>query len=524
MPNSNHYVWTVLSVLTASPDRVVLWWRDQPITGAEFSRAIMTAARGLRREGVGEGSVVTLLIATSPEMLIARYAVNLLGATALHPQSPNAVNPLDELSIDMQVDMVAESRTTLVIVDAQNVARGREIVTRMVIPPTLAALGVIAGEGSDLLDLSSGPQTESLDVNAVEPTGIAVVVSTSGSSGRPKGVPRTFASLRWVAASGQAAGRNHTMLISTPLHGPTGASWTDAVLMSEGTVVLHQGFDPAAALAAISKYRITRLCLTPPQLYKLVEYLTRATTDISSVQQIIYSGCIASPRRIAQALEVFGPILTQVYGMAETTAISMLGSADHKNPKLLMTVGRPVVEMAIRDPRTQEDLPAGQTGEVCVRSLAMMEGYWHDPEATAKRLRDGWLRTGDVGYLDSEGYLHLVDRLDRMIKTQGIKVYPATVEDVLLAHPTVGQAAVFKVVDADEIEHIYAAVVPRHGATVDPAELRVYIERELSAAYVPVEISVLDALPLMESGKPDTRRLSFEVERAAGWRRSVIVA
>jgi fatty-acyl-CoA synthase len=206
--------------------------------------------------------------------------------------------------------------------------------------------------------------------------------------------------------------------------------------------------------------------------------------------------------------------------MTEAMAISTLGPPAHRNPKLLTTVGLPlpVVQLGIRDPRTGEDLPAGQSGEICVRSPFLMDGYWRDPEATAQTLRGGWLHTGDIGYLDDEGYLHLVDRLARMIKTRGVKVYPATIEDVLLAQPTVAQAAVYRAVDTDQVEHVYAAVEPRRGATIDPAELRVQVERKLSATHAPVRIIVLDALPLLDSGKPDERRLRFEAEIAAGWR------
>ena len=295
---------------------------------------------------------------------------------------------------------------------------------------------------------------------------------------------------------------------------------SDMAFAQEGIVVLLDGFDAGAVLEAIPKYRVTRICVAPPQLYQLVDHPARATTDTSSLLQILYTGCAASPQRIARALEAFGPILTQAYGMTEAMGITTLTPPEHATPRLLTTVGKPlpIVELTIRDPATDEAVPEGRTGEICVRSPFVMDGYWRDPEATARALRGGWLHTGDVGYLDATGHLHLVDRLASMIKSRGIKVYPATVEDVLLAHPTVAQAAVYRVVDKDEVEHVHATVVPQRGRSIDPAELRLHLEHKLSATHVPAQIEVRDTLPALDSGKPDKRRLSLEAERAAGWR------
>jgi fatty-acyl-CoA synthase len=536
MPSAEHYVARLLSVFAARPDRVVLWWLDRPITAAELSRSITTAALVLRREGIGEATTVALLTASnSPEMLSARYAANLLGASVLCISTGSrrvlrndveievplgGCNPLDGLSVEARADMLAESNTALFIVDSENVAQAREISARMATHPRVATWAAAGRESSsDLVDLSSAPGAEPFDLATVASGGTAMVNYTSGSTGRPKGVARTFASLDGELAYFQRAAKEHTMLVTSPLHGPTCASNVNFVLATGGNVVLHDGFDPAVVLAAIARHRVTRLSLAPPQLYQLVDHPARATTDVSSLQQIIYSACAAAPRRIAQAMEAFGPVLTQVYGSSEAAGISILGPSEHGTPKLLTTAGRPlpIVEVAIRDPQGA-DLSVGQAGEICVRSPFMMSSYWRDPEATARALRAGWLHTGDVGYLDDEGYLHLVDRLAGGIKTPGMMVYPASIEEVLLAHPTVTQAAAFKVVDADEVEHVYAAVVPHHGGTVDVAELRFLVEHKLSMQHAPAEIIVLDALPLLGTGKPNKRLLSFEAEIAAGWR------
>jgi fatty-acyl-CoA synthase len=516
MHSHDHYVVMLLSALATRPDDPVIWWRDRRITASELRHSIMSAAVVLRRAGLDETGTVTLLMSgNNPDVLTARYAANLLGATVIHGQSVNAAHPLDELSIEAQADILSESDTSVLIVDAQNVERGREVSAKMATRPRLAMLtSGDAARSDDIVDLSSAPGSALFDIGTAVSGIVATVSYTSGSTGRPKGVPRTFAA--WSSLMAPSSPMRNipdgTVLIVTPV---AKSLFADKELVGNGAVVLHDGFEASAVLAAIAKHRVTRLYLAPPQLYQLVDQLPRTSTDTSSLKQIIYAGCTASPRRITRALDAFGPILAQLYGTTEGGMISMLLPSEH-TPKLLTTVGRPIHGVAIRDERTGEDLRVGQTGEVCVRRT--MDGYWRDPEATRQRFRDGWFHTGDVGYLDDEGYLHLVDRVARMIKSRGIKVYPAAIEGVLLEDTAVAQASVYGVVDTDAVEHVYATVVPYEGAAVDPERLCAAVERKLSGTHVPARIIVRDKLPLLDSGKPDERSLRFEAEVAAGWR------
>lgn len=520
MQSSEHYVVRLLSRFIADPGRVVLWWRHQPTTAEQLLRAVTSAAQKLRIEGFSESSTVALLLDNTPQMLTARYAANLLGATVLQPQTFNAVNPLDQVPVEVQAAMLTESNVTLLITDSANLERSRNIAAIMGTKPRLAVLSAQREASHDILDLSPSDGEQSFDLESARSGDVALVTYTSGSAGHPKGVACTFATLARIYTYYENSAKSPTMLVSTPLHGQTGSTNSDLAFLRDGVVVLLDTFDAGAVLAAIAEYRVTRVTLAPPQLYQLVEHPARPTTDMSSLQQILYQGCAASAPRLVRALEALGPILTQLYGMTEAMGISVLLASEHANPRLRMTVGRPLpqVEVAIRAPDSDSDLEVGETGEVCVRSPFIMAGYWHDPVATARTIRGGWLRTGDLGYMDSDGYLHLVDRLASMIKTRGIKVYPTTIEDVLLSHRAVAQAAVYKVVDNDSVEHVHAAVAVRGGAKVDPDELREHVERNLSATHAPVKISILDTLPLLDTGKPNKRRLSQDAEMSAGWR------
>ncbi|WP_329928811.1 AMP-binding protein [Streptomyces sp. SP17BM10] len=180
---------------------------------------------------------------------------------------------------------------------------------------------------------------------------------------------------------------------------------TDKVLRAGGSAVLLDGFEPAAVLAAIEHERITDVFLTPPLLYQLLDHPASAHTDTTSLRRLTYGGCQASPARLSDALRRFGPVLVQLYGQHEAGIVSVLDTGDHDpaRPHLLRSVGRvaPGYRVAIRDEQGR-DPPASRHGEVCIASGSLMQGYWKQPELTAATLRDGWLHSGDIGYLDDE--------------------------------------------------------------------------------------------------------------------------
>jgi fatty-acyl-CoA synthase len=272
-------------------------------------------------------------------------------------------------------------------------------------------------------------------------------------------------------------------------------------------------------LATLARERISELFLLPPLLYQLMDHPDAPHTDTSSLRMLTYGGCQASPARIADAVRMFGPVLMQGYGQNEAGGISVLAQDDHdpQRPDRLRSAGKvlPDVEVAIRD-ESGRDLPAGEHGEVCVRSAMIMKGYWKQPELTAEVLRDGWLHTGDIGFLDDEGYLTIVDRLKDMIVVVGGHVYTTELEDLLNSHPQVLQSAVFGVRDADRMERVHAAVVRAPGSEVDGEQLRAMVRTERGAMYEPHRITFVEALPLTHVGKPGKKELRRRAEQEAG--------
>ncbi|KDN80967.1 hypothetical protein KCH_73200 [Kitasatospora cheerisanensis KCTC 2395] len=288
------------------------------------------------------------------------------------------------------------------------------------------------------------------------------------------------------------------------------------VLQRGGTVVLQRSFDPGAVLAAVERERITDLWVLPALLHQLLDHPAIGRTDLSSLRLIMYGGSAASPTRIREALKVFGPVLVGVYGMSEAQLISALSPLEHerigRNGQL--PVGRPIpnVEVAIRSV-DGTDLPVGEQGEIHLRSDTIMAGYWKRPDLTAQVLRDGWLNTGDVGYLDEDGYLYLSDRVKDLIIVVGGHVYPSEVEDLLLTHPTVARCAVFGVRDDQETEHVHVAVVPAPGAQPQLEELRAFVTARKGRIFAPEALHLVDEIPLTPVGKPDKKRLREAVTR-----------
>ncbi|CAM5693297.1 2-succinylbenzoate--CoA ligase [Streptomyces tendae] len=286
--------------------------------------------------------------------------------------------------------------------------------------------------------------------------------------------------------------------------------FADTALLEGGSVVLRHDFDPGDVLATVERERITHTWLLPPLLYRLLDHPDVSDTDLSSLTRVSYGGTAAAPTRLRQAAELLGPVLYGLYGQAEAQLITETGPAEQEltGREGHPTVGRavPGVEIVVQD-TDGTVLAPGTPGEVLVRSPYAMHGYWKQPELTREVLRDGWVHTGDVGYLDEDGYLYIVDRIKEMIVVVGGHVYPAELEALLLHHPSVAQCTVFGSRDAESLEHVHAAVVPAPGHEPSLEEIRAFVTARKGRLYAPETLHLLPAIPLTTVGKPDRRRL-----------------
>ena len=359
----------------------------------------------------------------------------------------------------------------------------------------------------------------------VAPDSAAVQLYTSGTTGRPKGavlthdnfvrMPQSSPAYEWSAWS-----ETDVSLAAMPCFHIGGTGWVILGLYNGATNVIAREFDPTKVLDFIANDRITKLFLVPAAMQVVVRHPQARRVDYSRLRYIMYGASPMPLQLLRECMDVFGCGFVQLYGMTETTgSVTALGPEDHDpagNPRM-SSAGKalPGVELAILD-EAGARLPPGTVGEVAVRSLTNMQGYWKLPAATARTIgADNWLRTGDAGYLDEAGYLHIYDRVKDMIISGGENIYPAEVENAIFGHPEVAEVAVIGVPSERWGEEVKAMVVPRPGANRDAASIIAWARERIAGYKVPKSVDFIDALPRNAAGKILRREL-----RAPYWKDS----
>jgi acyl-CoA synthetase (AMP-forming)/AMP-acid ligase II len=345
------------------------------------------------------------------------------------------------------------------------------------------------------------------------------LMHTSATTGRPKAVVLSHRSLMHVSLGWLSCanpGPDAVLLNCCPLyHGSFGTSIT--YLAAGGTVVVMRGFTPQRFLRAVPEHRVTHVWAVPEMLAFLLRTAATERTDLSSLREVIYGAApmpIELYRRAALAL---GCGFRQVYGMTELGgSLATLAPHEHPDPREttidVIPTGRPVLGMSVRVKDAEgADVPVGEVGELCVRGDDLMRGYWRDPGASAQIMRDGWLRTGDLGRIDERGLIWITDRLKDVVIRGGQNVYPAEIERVLRTHPAVADAAVVAVPDPDWGQSPLAFVVRDPAAALDEDELTeelfLLLTEKLAAYKRPCAIRYTAGFPRTPSGKVLKREL-----------------
>ena len=352
---------------------------------------------------------------------------------------------------------------------------------------------------------------------------VVLQLYTSGTTGRPKGAMLTRGGLTACipdTAELWQLDRDSVVLCVLPMFHIAGAGIVAASLWARSCLVIENDVRPETMLATIQRHRATNLILVSVMVQLLVQSPVSAHADLSSLRTVSYGAAPISGQVLRSAVALFGCRMIQPYGLTETTGVlTVLDEHDHKNAftpgdevalARLQSCGRarPGVEVRISDIRTGDALPPGEPGEVWARSARLMRGYWNQPAATADAITaDGWFRTGDVGVVDADGYLSLLDRLKDTIISGGENIYPAEVEDALHWHPEVADVAVIGIPHDTWGETAHAVVVRTPNSLVDGVTLIAFARERLAHYKCPTSVEFAEALPRNASGKVLRRAL-----------------
>lgn len=473
------------------------------LTYAALEERIWRTARVLRDAGLRSGDGVAQLAANRVDTFVTMAAVlaNGMRYTPLHPLG----------SLEDQLFILEDAQISALVVDVPAFAeRGVELASGSADNLLLYTLGE-GPFGSDLVAAASAAEAEVL----TELPGyddIAWVTYTGGTTGKPKGVIMSqggMAAKSLISMAEWQWPKDIRYLASAPISHAAGFLLIPTFL-NGGKVYLTAGFNPDQVLDLVEKERVNTLFLVPTMIYVLMDHPRTREADLSAIESIIYASAPMSPTRLKEALTLFGPVMMQCYGQTECIHLTMMRKEEHRldQPERLASCGRPPagVTMALLDAEGSP-VAQGEIGEVCVRSAAVMRGYWRRPEASAETLAGDWLHTGDLGYQDEEGFLYLVDRAKDMIISGGFNVYPREVEDVLTAHPAVAMAAVIGVPDEKWGEKVVAVVVTRAGESVSEDTLIALVKDKKGAIQAPKQVDFVEALPQTALGKTDKKAL-----------------
>lgn len=482
--------------------RTAAYLGDDSITYADLDAWSLAIANQLAENGVSVGNPVGLYLRNGFEFIATDLAIARLGAVKV---------PINYMLPRPTVRYILESTSAKVVVFSAELGDPTDglAVGRLVV-------GAATADGVPTLVGRNAPGRPLERDRKPDGSSAAAIYFTGGTTGKPKGVvhsQRSTVSLHYAQMLEGEISETDRLLLMTPLAHAAGL-FTQSALIRGASIVLTDGFDAGETVRLLERHSITWTFLVPTMIYRVLDVLAARSSDArgaaTTLRTIAYGAAPISPARLDQALKVFGPVFIQLYAQTEMPNWgTRLAKADHdpRRPHLLASCGQPSImaDVKIVDDEGGE-LPANEVGEICLRSPYTLERYLNDPEATRVKFLGDWIRTGDIGLMDAEGYVYLKDRKNDMIITGGMNVYGREVEDVLSAHPDVGGVAVIGIPHPDWGEAVHAVVVAT-GSGLTAGELLSWAKPKLSAYAAPKSVAFVDSLPETPFGKIDKKSL-----------------
>jgi acyl-CoA synthetase (AMP-forming)/AMP-acid ligase II len=489
----------------AQPDGIAISYAGRDLNWASLARRVRSNAAAQRAAGLRPGDRVAVLDLNHPACLELTLACARAGTS-------NAVVNF-RLAPPEIVYVINDAKARLLFVGPEFAGTVDKLREQL---PSVERVIRIGGDGDEYEDWLAAHPPEAA-AHPVSPEDCFVQLYTSGTTGFPKGAMLThrgmLAHSRHMAEHERLDGQARVQ-VAMPLFHVGGTSYALIAIYAGARIFMMRTPDPGAALAMLEAEKITHTFFVPALMAVMNQQPGAADRDYSALQSLSY-GASPMPLPVMRAsLRIFPGVMQQVYGMTEQCGVvSVLGVSDHENPAVahrLVSAGQaiPGVEIEIRDPGTGQPVPVGQPGEIWVRSEQVMGGYWGKPEASAAAITDdGWLRSGDGGHIDADGYIYVTDRIKDMIISGGENIYPAEIERVLAEHPDIQDVAVIGVPDERWGEVPKAVVVAADGIHLDVDALLAWCRERVAAFKCPKSIDVVSELPRNPTGKVLKRSL-----------------
>jgi fatty-acyl-CoA synthase len=482
------YIAKLLRELRRAGRATVLRYRDESLSGEALLALIFRYARVLRDLGIRRGTLLGMFAPNRPEAIAIRYAAHVLGVATVYLSVPPTQTQRRALVEQFAPDLLVVFPETI-----------RYLGQSVGVPFVTIGIDEVGSRGR--LDvLATSASTDWIDVSA-DSNDLAVVSSSGGSTGVPKGSCRNFAA--YTAMVSAPSPRHRIQLINGPL-AYLSQVLVDITLLGGGRVVLRETYEAADTLATIEAEKITDLFLVEPQLFELMDDPDVDARHLSSLRSLTHIGASAPKTLRLRARKRFGPIIGHVYGASETGVVSVLAPVDHdvSRPETFTSAGRIQPGVDVRFRRTDGLLAnSGEIGVIEVRSPAMANEYRNNPGLSSRSFQGGWYNTGDLGRLGVDGLLHILGRAADAQEINGTLVTPTEIEEALCRHPSVRYAVVVR--DADEHVTI-AAVTAWAGSFIEDRACRqAVIDRFGTAAVASLRVVPVERMPLTEQGKPD---------------------
>jgi len=498
------------------PDETAFVWGDQRVTHAQFHRRVSQLANAIRRLGLKRQDRVGILSQNS----LAFQEV--YGACEISGFICSTVNW--RLAPPEMLHIITDAAPRILIFEEGYAGVVEALRPQLGSVEHYVCIGTPPDFASGFEDLVASGDASGAGFRP-KPDDIAFLIYTSGTTGRPKGVMLTQqgeVAAAEILGSDMRNAPSDRLLIMMPLFHIGAKIIQLAQHWRGGTVHVQRGFDAGAILDCIARERITVTHMAPTMIQSLLEAEDIGGRDLSSLRMIVYAAAPMPLPVLKRGLEVLGPVFQQQFGQTEGIGTTLLAhqhrpDGSPRDREILTSVGQasPRVNVRIVDEQGA-DVPAGEVGEVLLTSPAVMKGYWNNTAATLETLRDGWVHTGDIGKLDAEGYLYLVDRKKDMIITGGENVYSREVEEAVITHPAVSEVAVIGVPDPRWGEAVMAVIVPRAGQAVEASAIIEHCRSLIASYKKPRHVVVVDEIQKLPSGKIDKVRLRKLFAEGAG--------